>query len=190
MTVMSNAESYSPIAALVNDLVRDRDRTGTGSTQKDKARSDGLILGTFKGRCDGVAAFLTDQRMQKYVKLGMLPVVDSFDVEKIIRRYFELIHEEEANLPDGQNRHAARKEIMEKLWGWLSDELNRLTFPADLEEAELDRRRAAILAGEEVPLEEDKEWLEAHIADLQEAADRVARLLQKPGRPIADSPQA
>lgn len=199
MFTVTNPAQYDPALAVLADMFRDSKKAIIGSTQKDRARTEGERNGVREGRLDGLAAILNDRRAKRYSDMTHLPILIGHD---LVRPYalFEKRFQADGAIEDRTERDKSEAEM----WEWIKTTLDAITFDASLEKDRLEERKRAVKAGEVDPDESDLPWLDEELKQAMEFAEVAESLASaarkakaKAGkfndastRPIVDQPQA
>jgi hypothetical protein len=76
-----------------------------------------------------------------------------------------------------EDRKARLKVIEDEQWTWILEGYDALINVEELREADIERRREAILSGAEQPTEEDREWITERAEKARREAEELARIL-------------
>lgn len=184
------SQNYDPLFDLIDDAVRIFGAPVRGQTQKEQARDEGRKNGKLEGICDGIAAFVTRRRLDRFPLTPSVPALDEWTVRKSVTQGFihEVKEKYDASLatingaPEitpaqkSEQRELARKHY----WEGIADEVEEwvgidLNFRAEYEAL----RRRKVLAGEVDPEVTDENWIAEEIENAQNAAAELEGILSK-----------
>lgn len=184
----SSAQVTSAFAAEVAVVERllGGSRMVSGSTQKDRARSEGL--------CEALALMLTERRVAKYPLWDYVPMVDQYDLIRLFREEEEgpfwlirMRHTEQTNAlskitgEDASERRKALRDLAdEQYYSDVSNMLERVaTLPQDhLASYELSRKEK-VRKGELAPEPTDTDWLVEEAGKLSDEQRRLQAIAKK-----------
>jgi hypothetical protein len=196
MYVTRHAKTFTPLIELFVQLNQRDGAPIQGVTQKERQYADGRRRGYREGCVEGITAILNGQRCIFYTHWEMLPLLDAYEVEKVVKNAmerFQILETTLPSMPKTDEERARHKEATDKFYTDLLAEFNELAIGGDMAERELERHMKAVLAGEEDPTDADRPWLEERLAkarELNKEIEDLVKVITPKGRPIKDQPQA
>jgi hypothetical protein len=175
-------QHYDAVRDLFADIVRDKDRTVIGQTQKERAYEEGRLRGVREGKLEGIAAILNTHRCKKYAQMGRLPKLTGHDLhifcKEALEKYQEVVGEH-VEPSKSKGDYKERVELESKFYKWLLEEFDKVAFPDDLEKDYLEWRQSQILSGKMEPTDEDKRsWLADELERRRTEAEKIESLLK------------
>jgi hypothetical protein len=174
-----NPKNFDPVISLFADMLRQNMSTAYAGNQKQQAIAEGRNLGIMEGRVDGITAILTARRCIRYPdNEPFLPMVEDHLVARLWKQMAERNEKEKEELKNDKER-GKKSRLEVEFWKWVHEEIEKITYPPDLEEERFKRHKKAVLAGEIEPTDEDKRgWLAKELDRRRADAEKIESLLK------------
>jgi hypothetical protein len=186
MSTVIKPGTYHPLGYLVYAYVNAAGRPFTGGkAQRELMAHQARVTGECEGVATGVAALLNQERGKAFPRLEWIPEIQVHDVQKWLDSVVERVKEDKAEKNSlandkeisAEDRKARLKVIEDEQWTWILEGYDALINVEELREADIERRREAILSGAEQPTEEDREWITERAEKARREAEELARIL-------------
>jgi hypothetical protein len=163
---VSNPHTYSPLMYLVHEFTNNQGRTMIGATKRDQIAHDNRHKGIDEGIAHGIAELLNVERAKWLNKWQHFPMVDVWEVTKVLVEIQKRNLEDaalKADLPVENEKREERRQLTQEI----DDEFERfclglfdkLVHTDELVLSEQSRHRQAVLKGEEEASDEDQAWV-------------------------------
>lgn len=172
-------ENYEPIFELVERCHIATVAPFSGKAKRDEMAHAARQQAFREATAAALATFGNAQRARKYPNGRFIEAMDENLLQTWLVKCSDRLVDERAEASNLEEKQATTVQLAKEFLA----EFQSFVFTADLENAERDRRRKAIMSGEEQPTEEDREWIAEEIEKQRQSMAELQKIIGTPASP-------